>query len=492
MRAAWSLRTRLLLSLAYVLVLAVVSLGVPLAISLRDRVDAEVHSQALSQADVVAASAADLLRPPNMNALSAVARSSAATVRGRVLIVDSRGLVLADSAGSATLRSSYRSRPEIAAALHGSAVQTQRQSRTLGESILATATPIVRGGRAIGAVRITQSVAAVQRAVSSTVAKLALVAGTVLLLGLLAGGLIARQVALPLRRLEEAAKRIEGGELSARAAVEGSSEQRSLALSFNEMAGRVQRLLTAQREFVADASHQLRTPLTALRLRMGEARAAGVSDRASAELDVGAAEIDRLAAIVDELLVLSRAEDRQSAVERVDLRDAARRAANRWLIAAQTEGIELSVRDRGRRHCGVLGGRSRPGARRARGERRALLARGQRRDDCERPRADRGARPRRRSGARRGARGVRALPPRSRGTPGPGGQRIGARHGARARARVARRCALAQPRRGRGGGYAGVPVSRGTPGDAFVSPKIHRSQPRGPASIRLEFKEMLS
>jgi signal transduction histidine kinase len=347
MRVAQSLRTRLLLSLAYVLVLAVVSLGVPLAISLRDRVDAEVHSQALSQADVVAATSADLLSPPNLGALSAVVRSSAATVRGRVLVVDSRGLVLADSADSATLHSSYRSRPEIAAALRGSAVQTQRQSRTLGESILATAVPVVHGGRAIGAVRVTQSVAAVQRAVNSTVAKLALIAGTVLLLGLLAGGLIARQVALPLRRLQEAAERIEGGDLSARAIVEGSSEQRSLATSFNEMAGRVQRLLTAQREFVADASHQLRTPLTALRLRMGEARAAGVSAQASAELDVGAAEIDRLAVIVDELLVLSRAEDRQAAVEQVDLRDAARRARERWLIAAHTEEIDLNVVDEG-------------------------------------------------------------------------------------------------------------------------------------------------
>ena len=61
----------MLVSLAYVLVLAVVSLGVPLALSLRDRVNAEVHSQALSQADVVAATSADLLRPPNKSALQA-------------------------------------------------------------------------------------------------------------------------------------------------------------------------------------------------------------------------------------------------------------------------------------------------------------------------------------------------------------------------------------------------------------------------------------
>jgi signal transduction histidine kinase len=340
---AISLRTRLLLSLAYVLVLAVVSLGVPLALSLRDRVNAEVHSQALSQADVVAATSADLLSPPHTADLEALVRSSGASVRGRVLILDAGGRVVADSAGSSAIGASYTSRPEIAAALRGRQVQTQRASHSLGQNILATAVPVLHGRVTIGAVRITQSVAAVKRAVRGTIAKLALVAGTVLLLGLLAGGLIARQVALPLRRLEGAARRLAGGDLAARAIVEGSSEQRSLSASFNVMANRVERLIGAQREFVADASHQLRTPLTALRLRLEEVRAGDGDAAVAVELDAATAEVDRLAAIVDELLVLSRAEDRELEGEPIELADAVARAAERWRAVAEARAIGLRL-----------------------------------------------------------------------------------------------------------------------------------------------------
>ena len=148
---------------------------------------------------------------------------------------------------------------------------------------------------------------------------LALIALIVLALGLLAGVVIAAPGGPPLRRLEAVARRVARGDLRARAEVEGSREQRSLSRSFNEMTDRIARLLAAQRDFVADASHQLRTPLTGLRLRLEEAKAHQTSAAAGAELDAAIAEVDRLAHTVDELLVLSRAGERELTGAPIDL-----------------------------------------------------------------------------------------------------------------------------------------------------------------------------
>ncbi len=323
------------------LLLAIVALGVPLALSLSARVNDEVRSQAQGQADLVAATAADLLTPARRAGLAVLARTSAAAVRGRVLIVNRSGIVLADSATPPELGSSYAKRPEIASALRGRRVQLQRPSRTLGEEILATAVPVIHNRATVGAVRVTQSIAAVHAAVRRVELGLALVGAIVLALGLAAGVVIARQIARPLGRLERVARQVADGDLSARAGIEGSREQRSLGISFNEMTNRVQRLLDSQRDFVADASHQLRTPLTGLRLRIEEARAAGVTPAAASELDAGVAEVDRLAQIVEELLVLSRAGERELPGELLNLDAVVRRALTRWRAAAAEREIAL-------------------------------------------------------------------------------------------------------------------------------------------------------
>ncbi len=319
------------------------ALEVPLALSIRQRVDDEVRSQARAQADVLAATAADLLAPARRHELRRLVTDSSASVRGRVLVVDARGRLVADSAGTRLLRRAYGGRPEIAAALRGRAYQRTRHSDTLGEDVLATAVPIRGGtGPPVGVVRITQSVAAVHRAIGRTILGLVLIGAVVLGIGLIAGLVIARTIARPLHRLGAAARRVAAGDLGARAAVEGSTEQRELARTFNEMTDRVGRLVRSHQDFVADASHQLRTPLTGLRLRLEEARI-DADARGVAELDAAIAETDRLSQIVDELLVLSRAGERELPGADVDLGIAAERAAERWAATAADRGQEVEA-----------------------------------------------------------------------------------------------------------------------------------------------------
>jgi two-component system, OmpR family, sensor kinase len=309
---------------------------VPLALNLRDRVDAEVRSQARSQAEVAAATSAGQLKRPAE--LRRIATTVARSARGRVVIVDVNGRLVADSASEDALGADYSSRPEIAAALRGDTFQEQRRSDTLDAEILATALPVLARGEPEGAVRVTQSVEAVNRATRSSILGLIAIGGLVLLLGLAAGALIARQIAGPLRRLDDAAERVKEGDLSARAKVEGSEEQRSLATTFNQMTGRLERLVEGQREFVADASHQLRTPLSGLRLRLEEARAVARDRATEEEIDGALAEVDRLAAMVTELLLLSQAGEADAPAETVDLADAARRAAARFTQPPSSAG----------------------------------------------------------------------------------------------------------------------------------------------------------
>jgi len=334
-----------------VLLLAIVSLSVPLALRFSARVNAEVQAQARAQANLVEAAAAHLLTPltaANRRELGVLANSASTSIIGRVTIVDHSGLVLADSSGPAPVGTNFATsgRPEFAAALAGGTYQKERGSTTLAQEhrasvLLVTALPIRNGSTILGAVRITQAVSAIHAAVRQTIIVLGLIGLVVLALGLSAGAFIAGQIARPLRRLERVARQIAGGDLTARAAVEGSSEQRSLGESFNEMTERIMRLLDSQRAFVADASHQLRTPLTGLRLRLDEARASGVSGDAAHELDAAAAEVDRFAQVIDELLVLSRAGERELPGERIDLDDVAADAVSRWRKIADEREITL-------------------------------------------------------------------------------------------------------------------------------------------------------
>ena len=112
-----SLRARLLAAFAYVLVLVIVALEVPLALNLSRRVDAEIKSEAQGQAALLAATTAGRLG--DREELRRILERAADDLEGRVIVVGPRGRLIADSEGRGLESASYASRPEIAAALRG-------------------------------------------------------------------------------------------------------------------------------------------------------------------------------------------------------------------------------------------------------------------------------------------------------------------------------------------------------------------------------------
>jgi two-component system, OmpR family, sensor kinase len=339
-----SLRALLLAAFAYVLVLVIVALMVPLALNLSRRVDAEIKSEAQGQAQLLAAGAAGRLDDPDQ--LEELVDEAAARLGGRVIVVNQNGRLLVDSAGAGLRMTSYANRPEIARALTGQPSQGERHSDSLDEDLLFTAVPIVRASRPAGAVRVTQSVDAVQSEVRTDVIALVAVGLVALLLGLGVAWLLAGSLAKPLRGLAQAARRVAGGDLDARARVEGSTEQQEVASAFNDMTGRLARALRSQQEFVANASHQLRTPLTGLRLRLEAAALKARDPGVERELHAAERETERLARLLAELLTLARERERPAA-EPVDLSDVAEAARERWEGPAERSGHVLRVRGEG-------------------------------------------------------------------------------------------------------------------------------------------------
>jgi two-component system, OmpR family, sensor kinase len=335
-----SLRARLLAAFAYVLVLVIVALMVPLVLNLSRRVDAEIKSEAQGQAQLLAAGAAGRLDDPDQ--LEELVDDAAQRLGGRVIVVDQNGLLLVDSAGAGLRSTSYANRPEIARALTGQPSQGTRHSDSLGEDLLFTAVPVVRASRPAGAVRVTQSVDAVQGEVRTDVVALVAVGLVALLLGLVVAWLLAGSLAKPLRGLAQTARRVAGGDLDARARVEGSSEQQEVASAFNDMTGRLARALRSQQEFVANASHQLRTPLTGLRLRLEAAALKARDPGVERELHAAERETERLARLLADLLTLARERERPAA-EALVLADVAEAARERWEGPAERTGHGLRV-----------------------------------------------------------------------------------------------------------------------------------------------------
>ncbi len=263
---------------------------------------------------------------------------------GRVVIVDRTGLSLLDTSPPLPGRRSFASRPEFASALEGNVASGTRHSSTLGSDLIYVAVPISSGGVVWGAVRITYPTSALESRVRRYWLLLAAIGGVVLAAATLVGLRFARTLTEPLSALERAAAAVGGGDLQARAPDDsGPPEIRALASEFNDTVSRLEALLRSQDEFVADASHQLRTPLAALRLRL-ENLERDVGETGKDDLAAGLAELSRLSRLVDGLLALARADAAKPAPAPLDVHDTVKARIDAWSPELAERGVLADLR----------------------------------------------------------------------------------------------------------------------------------------------------
>ncbi|RAG84709.1 histidine kinase [Streptacidiphilus pinicola] len=344
------MRTRLLGILLALLACVLVALGVPLAASEAQREQQRVVVDRIDDAARFAALAQNPFGQSESSAASEQKRTLAAQLR-RYHDVYGISVGVFDLGGHA--RYAYPS--SWTSALDGASAEPFREALDGrrshdpaqvwpwqgADARLVIASPVVWDGDVVAVVVTESPTDGLRERVWS--AWLWLIGGEAFAVLFAVGVAVAltRWVLRPVHDLDKVTHDIATGRLASRVAPAGGPpELRRLARSFNEMVDHVELVLDQQRAFVADASHQLRNPLSALMLRV---EVLGMELPEGHEEEMGGVRVEgrRLAQVLDDLLGLARAENARPAAQSCEVGRLAADRVEGWQAYARERGVAL-------------------------------------------------------------------------------------------------------------------------------------------------------
>lgn len=336
------MRARLIGILLVPLVIILTAISVPLAVRLASGAQEAMFLNRLEDTDQLASIAEQVVGRADTNLLQdELVRYH--EIFGVNAAIIGNGLIVLESAGHLDL-----TEPGVATALRlALSGHDSTDPATFwfdSTARLAVAVPIVQGDGVIGAALTVSPTGRLRASLAGHLrALVAADVGAVALFTLAAWGLTS-WVLRPVRALNSAIVQNTRGDLGVHAPTRsGPSEIRQLAGSFNSMVGEVRRVFDSQRAFIANASHQLRNPLTALMLRL---RVVGMEVPAEQqpELNEILLEADRLDTVIDHLLELALVQSGTAAEpEPVDIVPLAHDRATAWRPQAHGHDVRIDV-----------------------------------------------------------------------------------------------------------------------------------------------------
>jgi heavy metal sensor kinase len=264
-----------------------------------------------------------------------------------VRLLDAHGRLVRQTPGFRALRVPSDS---ITQPLHGTAWQGRVTLRD-GQEVQLVSLALTKNGQRFAVIQVGQHLAELHTLLHDLVGEL-LVVGLLVLLACAVGSYwLAARAFAPIRCLAATARRIKAGDLLQRVAVpRARDEVQYLALTLNEMLDSLEQVFSRQRRFVADASHELRTPVAVIRNKTDVAQLwARTPQDYITVLEGVNAEAERLSHLISDLLALARGDEGRTQFERESVRldlIAGEVAASTDLLAAEG-GITLEVQAAG-------------------------------------------------------------------------------------------------------------------------------------------------
>ena len=268
-----------------------------------------------------------------------------------IAVMDRAGNVMTNSAAV------NHEDPEFMESLNGEEITEAFERILAGETIrlrsqsgtaptFTVGVPFVMNGTVTGAVFIRTKAQRIEGGLAEALGKSALLAAGIALLSGVAVFLFVRRRLKPLRQLETAAATIAEGDFTVQVdEKQGDPELRELSGAFNTMTRKLQGVETGRREFVANVSHELRSPITSIR-GFAEGMADGVipEEEKPKYLRLVADESKRLSGLIDDLLDLSRLErdDVKPEMSTFDVNEMLRRAVIRRMNDLEARKIDIS------------------------------------------------------------------------------------------------------------------------------------------------------